>query len=162
MWFVQFLNAILSFIVFVVFVGCDPATPAAPRPELPTARLTVQGNGVSAALTVELAATPEQRQKGLMLRQSMPEDAGMLFLFPGENSIGFWMKNTYIPLSIAYLAADGTVMEIRDGKPLDDVTILTPQRPYRYVLEVNQGWFQRKGLGVGSKVVIPPGLPPAS
>lgn len=153
-------SSLLSFVVFVAFVACDPTAADTPRPELPTTTVTVEGNGASEKLTVEVAATPAQRQKGLMLRQSMPEDAGMLFLFPGENSTGFWMRNTYIPLSIAYLAEDGTVMEIRDGKPLDE-TILTPQRPYRYVLEVNQGWFERTGLGVGAKVRIPPGLPAA-
>jgi uncharacterized membrane protein (UPF0127 family) len=64
------------------------------------------------------------------------------------------MRNTYIPLDIAYLAADGTVLEIVHGVPLDE-TILTPQQPYRYVLEVNGGWFERHGLGVGAKVSIP-------
>ena len=146
------LTGLLSFVIVIAFLACDEGE-AAPRPELPTTTVTVEGQGVSEELTVEIASTPEQRAKGLMHRQEMPEDAGMLFLFPQQGTIGFWMRNTYIPLSIAYLAADGTVLEIRDGKPLDE-TILTPAQPYDMVLEVNQSWFERHGLGVGSRVII--------
>ncbi|MCC7365386.1 MAG: DUF192 domain-containing protein [Dehalococcoidia bacterium] len=157
------LTALVTFVAFVAFLACDGAgnDTDAPRPELPTVEVRVEGNGRSETLTVELAITTDQRQKGLMFREAMPEDAGMLFLFPRQSSGGFWMRNTYLPLSIAYLAADGTVLEIRSGTPLDE-TILTPAQPYYMVLEVNQGWFERHGLGVGSKVVVPPGLPAAS
>ena len=69
-------------------------------------------------------------------------------------------RHTYVPLSIAYLSAEGRILEIKEGRPLDQ-TILTPTQPYRNVLEVNRGWFERHGLGVGDRVTLPSGLPQA-
>lgn len=126
---------------------------------LPITQLTVtSADGASAVtLTVEIANRSDQRQRGLMFRQSMDELAGMLFVFPGDRSGGFWMRNTLIPLDIAYLGSDGTVLEIVHGVPLS-LDILTPAQPYRYTLEVNGGWFERQGLGVGDTVAIPAGV----
>lgn len=126
----------------------------------PEATVTISQAETSHEITVEVAATISQRQQGLMLRQELAEDAGMLFLFAEDVRIGFWMRNTYVPLDIAYIGADGRVQEIRQAKPLDE-TVLTPAEPYRYVVEVNQGWFQRHGLGVGAQVKLPEGLPSA-
>jgi uncharacterized membrane protein (UPF0127 family) len=148
------ISGVLGFVVVLGFLACDSGN-AEPVPLLPTQQITVEGNGVSEKLTVELARTSAEQQKGLMYRQRLPEDRGMLFLFDADRPGGFWMKNTYIPLDIAYLAADGTVQEIVAAKPLDE-TILTPAEAYRMVLEVNQGWFERHGLGVGSRVLIDP------
>ncbi|MFN0095715.1 MAG: DUF192 domain-containing protein [Dehalococcoidia bacterium] len=147
-----------AFLVFVVMlvVGCFSEEP--PPTLLPTVQVTVEGNGVSEPLTAEVAATVAQRTQGLMIRQELREDAGMLFLFNADQTGGFWMKDTYIPLSIAYIAADGRIVDIKDGRPLD-TTVLTPTAPYRMVLEVKQGWFERHGLGVGSLVRVPAGLP---
>lgn len=114
--------------------------------------------GNHATINVEVAATVGQRQQGLMLRQEMDEDAGMLFLFAEDVNIGFWMHNTYLPLDIAYIGADGKLLEVRQGKPLDD-TILTPAQKYRYVIEMNQGWFERHHFGPGTQVTLPGGLP---
>ena len=125
-----------------------------PLPLLPTAEIRVEGPGVSETLTVELARTSREHQQGLMFRQELPEDRGMLFLFDGQQNGGFWMRNPYLPLDIAYLAEDGTVQEIRQGKPLDE-TVLRPAEPYWMVLEVNAGWFERHGLGVGARVMVP-------
>ncbi|MDE2669849.1 MAG: DUF192 domain-containing protein [Chloroflexota bacterium] len=126
---------------------------------LPITQLTVtSADGESSVtLTVEIANRSDQRQRGLMFRESMDELAGMLFVFPNDRSGGFWMRNTLIPLDIAYLGADGTVLEIVHGMPLS-LDILTPTQPYRYTLEVNGGWFQRQGLGVGDVVAIPAGV----
>ncbi|MDZ7727839.1 MAG: DUF192 domain-containing protein [Dehalococcoidia bacterium] len=115
------------------------------------------GQGNTAEVSAELAVTPEQRQRGLMFREELGEDDGMLFLFPGQSSTGFWMRNTYVPLDIAYLGEDGTVQEIRHGVP-ESEEVLTPEEPYRYVLEVNRGWFEENGFGVGDRVVIPEAL----
>jgi uncharacterized membrane protein (UPF0127 family) len=134
--------------------GSNTTTPASG----PVVRL--EQNGASATVSIEVAATTEQRQRGLMFREALPEDAGMLFLFPFEVHTGFWMRNTKVPLDIAYIGADGRVQEIRAAKPLDE-TVLTPTDAYLYVLEVNQGWFQRHSLGVGAKVTLPAGLPRA-
>ncbi|MXX19516.1 MAG: DUF192 domain-containing protein [Dehalococcoidia bacterium] len=126
---------------------------------LPITQLTVtSADGESSVtLTVEIANRSDQRQRGLMFRESMDELAGMLFVFAGDRSGGFWMRNTLIPLDIAYLGADGTVLEIVHGMPLS-LDILTPTLPYRYTLEVNGGWFERQGLGVGDVVAIPAGV----
>lgn len=123
---------------------------------LPIAQVTVTGAGgeTSVTLTVEIANRSDQRQRGLMFRESMDELAGMLFVFQGERHGGFWMRNTLIPLDIAYLGADGAVLEIVHGVPLS-LDILTPSQGYWYTLEVNGGWFERQGLGVGDVVAIP-------
>jgi len=122
--------------------------------------VTVSGGGAAAKVNVEIASTDKQREQGLMLRQSMAEDAGMLFLFPTDTTVGFWMRNTYLPLDIAYIDSSGRVLEIRRAQPLDE-TPLTPKGPYRYTLEVNQGWFERHGLAAGATVSFPKDLPSA-
>ena len=126
---------------------------------LPITRLTVTSadGETSVTLTVEIANRSDQRQRGLMFRESMDELAGMLFVFQGERHGGFWMRNTLIPLDIAYLGADGAVLEIVHGVPLS-LDILTPSQGYWYTLEVNGGWFERQGLGVGDVVAIPDGV----
>ena len=131
-----------------------------PQSGLPSVPVTVTGNGRTETLAVDVASTGAQRTIGLMSRPRMPESGGMLFLFKSPSSGGFWMRNTLIPLSIAYLGADGTILAIRDGLPCD-ATILTPGLTYQNVLEVNHGWFGRHGMGVGSVVILPSGLPEA-
>lgn len=136
--------------------GPDPAS------GLPRAVVQVRGeDGRVESLTVEIASTPEQRQLGLMHREALAEDRGMVFLFPADTTTGFWMKDTLVPLDIAFLAADGSVIGIREGVPLS-TAIVGPGSPYRFVLEVNRGWFERHGLGAGAVVALPPsGLPTA-
>ncbi len=150
-------------------------TPVAPTatavPPTPTATavpaedgtfvVTLSQGGASASVTVEIAATLAERQLGLMLRTELGEDAGMLFLFPAEGQGGFWMRNTLIPLDIAYIGADLRVIVVKQGKPLDE-TALLPGAPYLYVIEVNAGWFERHGLGPGAAVTLPGGLPIAT
>ncbi len=102
-------------------------------------------------LTVEIADTPETQEKGLMGRKSMTEDHGMLFVYDRDSRKSFWMKNTLIPLSIAYIAADGTIREIYDMEPLS-TRIVDSRYSVRYALEVNQGAFQRHGIKEGDKV----------
>ena len=153
------LRVFFVFVAMLAFSVCG--SDDRPPTVLPTRELTMSSadGARSEKLIVELATTSAERELGLMNRQAMPEDAGMLFLFPGDNSIGFWMKDTLIPLTIAYLAPDGTVLELRNGTPLDDKTILTPTFPYRHALEVNQGWFTRHKMGIGSKLDLPVDLP---
>ena len=102
-------------------------------------------------LTVEIADTRETQEKGLMGRDSMAEDHGMLFVYDRDARKSFWMKNTKIPLSLAYIAADGTIREIYDMEPLS-TRIVDSKYSVRYVLEVNQGAFDRHGIKVGDKV----------
>ena len=116
--------------------------------------VVIGGEGERVELTVELARTAGERSLGLMFREELAEDDGMLFVFPGDTEAGFWMKDTLIPLSIAFIAADGTILDIQDMEPLSEDTHRPPEA-YRYALEVNQGWFPRNGFDVGDRVEIP-------
>lgn len=126
-----------------------------------TFTIVISQGEARAVVRVEVAATLDERQRGLMFRQDLAEDAGMLFLFAREVQTGFWMRNTYVPLDIAYIDADQRVIEIQHGKPLDE-TPLTPEKKYLFVLEVNAGWFERHGMGTGAVVTLPGGLPAAT
>lgn len=99
-------------------------------------------------LDVEMAATPEQLQYGLMHRRRLPEKTGMVFIFPEETNGGFYMKNTLIPLSIAFFDEDGKILRILDMEPCesDPCEIYEPEVSYRGALEVNQGAFERWGV----------------
>jgi len=154
------LHALLSFVLVLTMVACDNGSDVPAAPAWPTARAQVEGGGKSYGLDLEIANTEPRREQGLMFRQALDDSHGMLFIFPGNRDVtgAFWMKNTYIALDIAYVGADGTVLEIHDAKPLDE-TPLRPKQPYRYALEVAGGWFERHGLGEGARLVLPANLP---
>jgi uncharacterized protein len=102
-------------------------------------------------ISAELALTPEQREIGLMNRSTMGANDGMLFVFERPAQQCFWMKNTLIPLAIAFLADDGSIVNIDSMKP----QTLDPhcsEKPVRYVLEMNEGWFAKRGIKAGTKV----------
>lgn len=154
----------LAPLIAVVSIACA-STASAPTPPpaqtLPAIDLRVVQGPRSEQVTVQVASTEPQRETGLMWVRSMPEDAGMLFVFPAQTSTGFWMKNTYIPLDIAYISADGEILSVVHGVPLD-TTVLDAPGPYRYALEMNAGWFARNGFGKGATVSFPKKLPPAT
>lgn len=100
---------------------------------------------------VEIADTPELRERGLMFRNDLDVDAGMLFVFDDDRPRSFWMKNTSIPLSIAYISAGGRILEIHDMEP-QSLAPVRSRYPARYALEVNQGRFSEVGVGVGDAV----------
>ncbi|OYV03055.1 hypothetical protein CGW93_02685 [candidate division bacterium WOR-3 4484_18] len=108
---------------------------------------------IMAVSFIILARTPEARQLGLMYRQQLPEDMGMLFVFDTVGIYPFWMKNTHIPLSIAFISADGRVVDIQNMEPLS-LTLHFPSQPIRFALEVNRSWFTRHGVKVGDTVYI--------
>jgi uncharacterized membrane protein (UPF0127 family) len=136
-----------------VSTSTPPGSPSA-TPADGLIAIEIQGTSASVTVRVELAVTEDEVRTGLMHRESLPEDRGMLFIFDPPSHTGFWMRNTLIPLDIAYIDADGTIKEIVHGEPLNE-TVLRPTLPYWYVLEVNGGWFERQGLGVGDRAVIP-------
>ena len=109
-------------------------------------------------IKAELALSPEQQAQGLMHRQSMAEMHGMLFSFPQDKVLRFYMKNTLIPLSIAYLDKDGIICEIYHMQPLDTTTIAS-RWPMRFALELNQGWFERHNVDIGQRVTLLDGSP---
>ena len=149
-----------AIVAAVVLAGACGEDDASPTPAANTRAVSVQDGAHSAKLTIELAFTETQREHGLMARQSLADDAGMLFIFPAETMGGFWMKNTVIALDIAYLDGSGRVLEIKHGKPLDE-TVLSPKKPYRYTLEVAGGWFERHQMGPGAMLSLPADLPKA-
>ena len=114
---------------------------------------TADGN--RGELRVEIADSPAERQQGLKFRESLPEDRGMLFDFGGETTAGFWMKDTSIPLSIAFVSAEGVVLGIQDMEPFSE-ELHRSDRPYAFAVEANQGWFERQGIEAGDTVDLPP------
>ncbi|MFZ8833876.1 MAG: DUF192 domain-containing protein [Candidatus Caldipriscus sp.] len=105
-------------------------------------------------LYVEVADDPWEHQRGLMFREDLPDNTGMLFIFPYPQRLHFWMKNTYIPLSIAYISSDWKILEIYDMEPLSE-RVVSSKNKVQYALEVNRGYFQRKGIKVGDRVKFP-------
>jgi hypothetical protein len=103
-------------------------------------------------MDVQLAQTPEQRSIGLMFRAEMPAHEGMLFVFEQHSVQCFWMKNTLLPLTAAFVADDGTIVNLLDMKPQTTDSHCST-KPVRFVLEMNQGWFAKKGLKAGSRLV---------
>jgi uncharacterized protein len=135
-------------------------------PQLQTGVLTITNKkGEKVNMTVEIADTDASRSLGLMHRSYMDPDAGMLFVWPEDTEGGFWMFNTILPLSIAFISADGTILNIQDMQPLDTNTV-GPASAYRYALETNQGFFRVHDITEGDKVTLPgqqaaiiPGMP---
>ncbi len=120
--------------------------------------LPQQGEAVQVA--VEIANTEEKRQFGLMYRTELPEMQGMLFLFPREGPLSFWMKNTPRSLDIIYINAALTIVSIaRNTTPFSEEN-LPSGKPAQYVLEVNGGFCQRHGISVGDRIEFPKDLPP--
>lgn len=102
-------------------------------------------------IDTQVAASPEQRSTGLMFRKEMPASEGMLFVFEQAAQQCFWMKNTLLPLTAAFVADDGTIVNLADMKPQTTDSHCSAQ-PVRYVLEMNQGWFAKKGIKAGFKL----------
>jgi uncharacterized membrane protein (UPF0127 family) len=147
-------RAVLLVLLLASFLAaaCDQGGGNEPSPSLPKTATLAVTNGLSRSeLTVEIAGTPEERSRGLMFRDELAEDAGMLFVFEEDSEAGFWMLDTTIPLSIAFITADGTILDLQDMQPLMEERT-RPPGPYRYALEVNQGWFWRNGYAVGDRV----------
>jgi len=105
-------------------------------------------------LFVEIFTTEEERAQGLMFRTELPENHGALFVFPYPQRLSFWMKNTLIPLDLAFLDASGVIVELHALEPLEERPV-TSSRPVPFALEVNRGYFARRGVGVGDTVHLP-------
>lgn len=127
----------------------------APQTNLPKATLTLGTN----TLTAQIAADDASRERGLMSRTNLNENEGMLFVFPQPRPVSFWMKDTPVPLSIAYVGPSGRILEIHDLKPLDETPVPSASERVAYALEVAQGWFLRHRVLAGDTLS---GLPPIS
>jgi hypothetical protein len=130
--------------VFVAFAGFVTAAAAQQLPEI---ALTLNGH----KLTAEVAYTDSARMQGLMYRRILPEDSGMLFVFPETARHAMWMKNTYIPLSVAFIDDQGVIINIENMQPQTEDTH-PAAKPAKYALEVNLAWFGKHGVKPGSKI----------
>lgn len=111
-------------------------------------------------IQAELAHTPQTRQVGLMYRESMPENRGMVFAFAEAARQCMWMRNTLIPLSVAFMDGEGRILNIEDMRPQTDDSHCSAG-PAKFALEMNQGWFTKRGIGVGHLIRGTERLPPA-
>jgi uncharacterized protein len=115
--------------------------------DLPTMQLSINNH----TLTAEIASTTETRTVGLMRRFSLKPDHGMVFVFNTPQPLAFWMKNTFVPLSIAFIGADGRILNIEDMAPQTETT--HPSKgPALYTLEMKKGWFAERGIAAGDQV----------
>lgn len=121
-----------------------------PQLNLPRVRI---GAGLH-QIDAQVAASPVQRMTGLMHRKEMPANEGMLFVFEQPGQQCFWMKNTLLPLSVAFVADDGAIVNIEEMQPQTENSHCS-KAPVRYVLEMNKGWFAKKGIKPGTKLVGP-------
>ncbi len=133
---------------------CIAALPAAAQQQAQHLQAITLNAGVH-NIHAELALTPEQRQTGLMYRRDLASHAGMLFVFEDPTPQCFWMRNTPTPLTIAFLADDGAIVNMADMKPFDESSHCS-SKPVRYVLEMNQGWFAKRGIKPGFKITGAP------
>ncbi len=137
-----------------VFGSAAPSAHAqgdAPQLNLPRVELRAGMFRIDA----QLAQSPSERQIGLMHRRQMPAHEGMLFVFEQPAVQCFWMKNTLLPLTAAFVADDGSIVNLVDMKPLDEASHCSA-KPVRFVLEMNQGWFAQKNIRAGAKLVGAP------
>jgi len=140
------LKTVAAFVAFSAAASVH-ASSAQPPEQLPTAQLSMGIHVVHA----EVAKTDETRQRGLMFRESMKPNEGMLFVFDAPDRQCFWMQNTLIPLTIAFIADDGTILNMADMQPRD-TTPHCSRGAVRYALEMNQGWFKERGIKDGNTV----------
>jgi hypothetical protein len=133
-----------AFLLVGVTLSCNAQAQSGPQLQL----LRVKLNAGMHVLDVQLAQTPDQRQIGLMWRKEMPQHEGMLFVLEQAAKQCFWMRNTLMPLSAAFVSDDGTIVNIADMKPQSDDSHCS-DRPVRFVLEMNVGWFAKRQIKAG-------------
>jgi hypothetical protein len=143
--------------VFLLFVVASLAACADPSPSqtLPVETITIDTHHGPRAFTVEIAADMKSQERGLMFRREMDPDAGMIFVFEAPQLVSFWMKNTFIPLDLMFVRADGTIASIAaSAAPLSETSIPSSE-PVRAVIEINGGRAQALGIAPGDRVHAP-------
>ncbi len=146
----SFIFGLILFIILVPsFAGCSSQSGKLKTRDLAILRV----DGSSIGISAEIAATEEERAQGLMYRRELPPGKGMLFVFDRDQVMNFWMKNTLIPLSIAYISSDGLILEIHHMKPHSEAPVRSG-RSARYALEVPQGWFETENIKAGDRLLL--------
>jgi len=135
----------------VLALAAGAAAAQEPQMNLPRVKLSAGMYQIDA----QVARSSEERATGLMFRKEMPQHEGMLFIFEQASQQCFWMKNTLLPLSAAFIADDGTIVNIEDMAP-QSLESHCSKQPVRHVLEMNKGWFAKRGLKAGSKLTGAP------
>lgn len=149
------MKSLISILLGTLLLATNVAhSQDAPQTQLQRTRLSAGIHQIDA----QVATTSEEHQIGLMYRQEMPQHEGMLFIFESPSRLCFWMKNTLIPLTAAFIADDGTIVNLEDMKP-QSLDSHCAAKPVRYVLEMNKGWFAKKGLKAGNKLAGGPFKP---
>ena len=141
------------FLVFVIACGGNqgPSSGKSQTAQKKAASLPqITIDGIS--LSVEIVQDPEARQLGLMNREELPENQGMLFVFEVPQILSFWMRNTFIPLDIAFISETGEIVDIQRMEPLDESVNYISAKRALYALEVNAGWFAKNNIAVGGQV----------
>jgi uncharacterized protein len=138
-----------ALLISLLLASCSnqKAVTDSPNPTLAAVSIEVGPSRVLA----EIARSDTERERGLMFRTSLADGKGMLFVFDKDDRLAFWMKNTKLPLSIAYISSDGTIRQISDLEP-DSLATVQSERSVRYALEVPRGWFERAGVREGDRV----------
>jgi uncharacterized protein len=131
----------------LAFITAGAGAQTGPQPRLRTIDLQL---GIHIIKT-ELAITPEQQQVGMMFRKEMGNNEGMLFVSEERSQRCFWMRNTLLPLTIAFIADDGTIVNLADMEPLSERSHCSTQ-PVRFALEMNKGWFAKRGFKAGARI----------
>lgn len=148
------MNRVTTNLVVLALAAAAAAVPAAAQDAQTNLARVALSAGMH-QIDTQVAQTPEQRATGLMYRRQMPQHEGMLFVFEQPSVQCFWMKNTLLPLTAAFVADDGTIVNLADMKPQTTDSHCS-DKPVRYVLEMNQGWFARKGIKPGFRLAGKP------
>ena len=120
------------------------------QPKLPSTQLLVGPKDLN--VTAEVADTLTERRAGLMFRESLGKDEGMVFVFPSPQRVDFYMRNTTVKLSVAYIGSTGRIIELHDLKPLNETPVYSQGRSIQFVLEMSRGWFKENGVRIGHRV----------
>ena len=142
------MKYVLGLLLISIVVSCSPAKETSSPFDWKTTSIQIGEH----SLDIEIADTSEKMARGLMFRKSLPENQGMLFIFQRPRQASFWMKNTFIPLSIAYLNQEGTILEIYPLEPLEESPVSSQSYRVAYALEVNRGWFRKHGIQPGIRI----------
>ena len=149
------ISCAAAVLLLLAALGCDRGTPppaheAERAQRLPTATLRVG----DLPLTVEVADSEAERQKGMMFRPRIGPDEAMLFVFPSDANVAFWMKNSYADLDLAFIRSDGSIVQTERMRAYSEEPVFS-REPVRFALEVPAGWLEAHGIAIGTKVTIP-------
>ena len=138
----------LLYVILLALGVCTGRAQTQAQPELPVTKLSIGDKTIRA----EIADEEHERSAGLMFRETLAADAGMLFIMPRTGPVAFWMRNTELPLTIAYIAPNGAIMELHDLKPRDERPVPSRFPDIAFALEMPQGWFSKNNVWPGERV----------